>query len=103
MVSTILHRWVIPYGVQVGVGLVCWVLCSVAAAVYAAQTESAVLPTLVTWNEWLGALVLIPALFSISAPKVRPAMGMARWIAATVLGLDILVRALFGLGWQPFF
>jgi hypothetical protein len=102
MVTTILHRWVMPNSRQLVVGLVCWVLCSVAAVAFASQSGAPWLPTIVTWNEWLVAIVLIPVLFSIGATGPRAAMRWARWIAATVFGLDLLVRALFRLGWQPF-
>ncbi len=99
MASTTWNRWVTPYSNYLWVGLFFWVLCSVAAAVYAAQSGLARLPTVVTWNEWLVAIILIPALLGVGA---RGTLRWAKWIAATVLGLDILVRAFFGLGWQPF-
>lgn len=98
MVSMFLHRWVTPYRGRIGVGLGCWGLCSVAAVVYASQSGATRLPIVVTWNEWLVALLLIPALVSGGSVAV-----WLRWTAAIVFGLDLLVRALFRLGWQPFF
>jgi len=102
MVGTILHRWVTPNSTYLGVGLGCWVLCSGAAAFYAARFSLDLLPTIVTWNEWLIAIILIPALLNVGAPRVRARLVWVRWIAATVFAMDLLVRAFFGLGWQPF-
>jgi len=61
------------------------------------------------WCEWFAALVLLPYAFSFGAfGRWGSERGLA-WVAGgwrvalVVFALDLVLRAVLGLGWEPYF
>ncbi|MFZ5816896.1 MAG: hypothetical protein ACOY93_16645 [Bacillota bacterium] len=82
-------------------GLGAWALLGVGGAVHAHFAQLPALQVIVTWNEWFAALLLLPLLFT-GRMRGNPLARKAYAAVLVVFALDLLVRALFGLGWQPF-
>lgn len=91
------------------------VVLAVAGWIHARVALLPELPLILTYWEWCAALLLLPSLatlgIAIRGPRrgghdrpSRPALvSMGYVLAMAVLSVDLLVRALFGLGWEPFF
>lgn len=67
-------------------------------------------PRLITaWAEWFTALVLFPYVFSFGAlgrwgaERGHKLVTLGWVVALEVFALDLLLRALLGLGWEPYF
>lgn len=96
-------------------GPAAWALLALAGWLHARITGLPVLPLILTYDEWFAALLLLPSLATLGATMREPEHGGAgarsrltllrkgHVPALTVFALDLLVRALFGLGWEPFF
>jgi hypothetical protein len=96
-------------------GPAAWVLLALAGWLHARMTGLPVLPLILTYDEWFAALLLLPSLATLGAAAREPEHGgagvrsrltlvrMGYVPALIVFSLDLLVRALFGLGWEPFF
>jgi hypothetical protein len=95
--------------------LALWALLGVVAWVHAQLAGLPARQLIVTYWEWSVALLLLPFLATIGTTipgpnrrgpdtPARPALiSMGYVIALVIFSLDLLVRALFGLGWEPFF
>ncbi len=96
-----------------GAGL--WALVLAGAYAYATKHGLPLWPTVVTWEEWTVAVGLIPTAFTallgiISTDDIKNRTGRQMVALAQRLGglllvtyvLDLLTRAVFGLGWKPF-
>ncbi|HLN63228.1 MAG TPA: hypothetical protein VK464_16960 [Symbiobacteriaceae bacterium] len=96
-----------------GAGL--WAVVFAGAYAYAGKHGLPLWPTVVTWDEWTVAVGLIPAAFAAllgisSTDDVKNRTGRHMVALAQRLGglllvtyvLDLLTRAVFGLGWKPF-
>ncbi|HWH69233.1 MAG TPA: hypothetical protein VNT26_07595 [Candidatus Sulfotelmatobacter sp.] len=93
-------------------GLLLWVLLAAGATLYASQQGGDVWQQIVTWDEWavaLGLLVrfLIPIFRKSEVVDKRGRrvigwLGDMTWALAVVFALDLLARAVLGLGWEPF-
>lgn len=97
----------------VGAGL--WVVVFAGAYVYAGNHGLPLWPTVVTWDEWAVSVGLIPAGFAALLGIIRTddlknrtgrrLVALAQRLALPLLvtfGLDLLTRAVMGLGWKPF-
>jgi hypothetical protein len=67
-------------------------------------------PRVITaWCEWFAALVFAPYVFSFGAfgrwgSERSIGLVVAGWrVALVVFALDLLMRALLSLGWEPYF
>ncbi len=96
-------------------GVVLWLALATAGAGSANATGLPVWETIVTWDEWAVSLLLLPqGLFwliaivrreDVANPFVRRLVSGARalaWSALPLFALDLLTRAVLGLGWKPF-
>jgi len=103
-------RWLILVG-----GVVLWGLLAAGAALFATMKGLPVWPVIVTWDEWVAALVTLPmfvmAALGIFTPEefkgrrtraVMRALYLVSPAVAVVFVLDLISRAVLGLGWQPF-
>lgn len=95
-------------------GPVVWLLLVLAGWVHARLTGLPALELILTWQEWFVALLLLPYLLTMGTTirgpgrggdkPVRPSLvSMGYVLALTVLALDLMTRAIFGVGWAPFF
>jgi hypothetical protein len=104
-----------PYLIWLLVGVVVWAGLAAGAAAQARARGMAVWPAVVTWDEWLVAVAVIPRMILFVLGILQPDDVAARWgkrpvvwinmaavAALVVFALDLAVRALFGLGWKPF-
>lgn len=104
-----------PYVGWLLLGVVAWLGLAVGAALQARSAGSALWPTVVTWDEWVVAIALVPRaiLFILGimmtddvqarwGRRVTGAINWLAWSALVVFALDLAVRAVFGLGWKPF-
>lgn len=105
-----------PYQMHMGAGVILWVLLALTGWVLAGLQGQPVLPLMLTLQEWVAAVLLLPAfllaivaIFQVRDVKAVWAQRMIRGIhllsrmGATVFVLDILTRILFGLGFKPFY
>lgn len=94
-------------------GPVVWLLLALAGWIHARLAGLPVLETIVTYDEWFAALLLLPLLGTIGTSVRGPSRGRDRpdrpalvsmgfVLALIIFALDLIVRALFGLGWEPF-
>jgi hypothetical protein len=88
-----------------GVGL--WIALAAGGGIWAAAAGRPVLPLIVTLDEWVAALFFL-SLGRSERPQataqdrfISVAVRL-RWAASTVFVLDLITRAIFGLGWKPF-
>lgn len=109
-----LTAWFRSYRIVWLLSPVVWVLLALAGGLHARMTGLPALELIVTYQEWFAALLLLPILVTIGTTIRGPSRGrdkpyrpslvsMGYVLALTVFSLDLLVRALFGLGWEPFF
>lgn len=93
-------------------GVLLWVLLAAGATIYATTNSLNVWEQIVTWDEWavaIGLLIrfLVP-IFRRSEVVSRRGqwfvglMGDMTWALAVVFLLDLLTRAVLGLGYEPF-
>ncbi|MDB4896111.1 MAG: hypothetical protein JWN15_2373 [Firmicutes bacterium] len=96
-----------------GVGL--WIALAAGGGIWAAAAGRPVLPLIVTLDEWVAALFFLAPLLAFmlslgrsespqAAAQVRFISVAVRlgWAASAVFVLDLITRAIFGLGWKPF-
>ncbi|HYG60695.1 MAG TPA: hypothetical protein VD902_21685 [Symbiobacteriaceae bacterium] len=113
--SQILVLWWQVRWKRVAAGAAVWAAVAVTAALFANASGRPVWPTIVTWDEWLVAIGLLPFLamwllgirdeedFARPAARrvIRAFLSMGTGMLVVFL-LDILTRFVFGLGWKPF-
>ncbi|MDF2629771.1 MAG: hypothetical protein K0R39_3602 [Symbiobacteriaceae bacterium] len=93
-------------------GVLAWVLLALGAAAYASAKGLDTWKLIVTWDEWVVAIGLLPRLAvpifrksemaDATARRVVSWAGEFTWVLFVILVLDLVVRATFGLGWEPF-
>lgn len=95
--------------VTVLAGLLVFAVLAGAGSLHGALLGLSAPPLITAWAEWFSALVLFPYVFSFGAlgrwASERGHRLIARaWVVALVVfALDLLFRAVFGLGWEPYF
>lgn len=100
---------------RLALGAGAWVLLAAAGAAWAASAGRPLLPAVVTVDEWAVALLLLPTVVlwafgvvqqdELVRDGARKVIGAARGIGAVamvIFALDLMTRAVFGLGWKPF-
>lgn len=109
-----LFRWLAAHRIPLLLALPVFGLLAAGASIHARTTQQPVLLLITAWAEWFVALLLLPF----------PILAMGNWLAGRVLGvprkrlaplsagyalalavfaLDLIFRAAFGLGWDPYF
>jgi hypothetical protein len=110
---------IIHWGQQAGRALLpgagLWVLLALGGGLYAWVQGGPVLPTIVTWDEWVAAVFFLGPFIVFTMNVVhrgtRESRGEDRFVDVSarlgraglaVFLLDLIIRAAFGLGWKPF-
>jgi hypothetical protein len=93
-------------------GVLAWVVLALGAAAYAGANGLHAWKLIVTWDEWVVAMglfirFLVPIfrrseMVNTSARRIVGWAGEATWALFVILVLDLVARAVLGLGWQPF-
>lgn len=93
-------------------GVLAWVLLALGAAAYATSNGLDAWKLVVTWDEWVVAVGLIPRVLvpifrksEVADPTARRVVawfGEFTWVLFVILVLDLVARAVLGLGWEPF-
>ena len=101
------RRWI-----ALAAGVLLWGAVAVAAILYANRLGLSPWHRVVTWDEWLVALGLLVRIavpiFRKSEMKDERAQRVVGWVGEftgallVVFALDLMTRALLGLGWEPF-
>lgn len=108
-----LAAWFRSYRLVWMLGPVVWALLALAGLIHARLAGLPVWEVIVTWHEWFAALLWLPLLATIGT-TIRgyargrdrsdrpPLVSMGYLLALIVFALDLAVRAILGLGWDPF-
>ncbi len=136
-------RWFKQNRLYLLAGTLLWMIIAGASWQYARNSGKPYLPTMVTWDEWAVAVLLLPRLGTVFLKALNQMTRSSRmstavqnvmyggrteavvrevhedlaanansakagWVSrldavtATTFVLDLLIRGVFGLGWQPF-
>lgn len=114
MAQTLLPWWQARWK-RIMVGIALWGALAAAAGAFAASRGLPLWETVVTWDEWFVAIALfvyVPV--ALGGPtdeemRLQPtkkkliyAVRATGLVLLVVFLLDLLVRLVFGLGWEPF-
>jgi hypothetical protein len=104
--------WVKERWMAWAAGVLAWVLLALGASAYATSTGLDPWRLTVTWDEWVVAIGLLPRLIvpifrksEMVDPVARRAVawvGEFTWVLFVIFILDLVARAVLGLGWEPF-
>jgi len=98
--------------VLAGVGL--WLILGAAGWSRAVRMGTSPARTVVTWDEWAAALLLLPLLGVLGGAGVNAVrhegharantgrLNRAMVAGGVVLALDLVLRVVLGLGWEPY-
>jgi|GEM_PF-2109998 len=106
-------NWVRNYRPVLWIAPAALVLIAVGGYTHARLSGLPVLETILTWDEWFAAILFLPLVATIGTRlrgpsrgydrPVRPALvSMGYVLGLLVFGADLLIRAMLGLGWDPF-
>lgn len=90
-------------------GFLTFIVLVTLASVHGALTGLSVPQLITAWAEWFSALVLFPYAFSFGAlgrwgeERGHRLVTLGWQVALEVFALDLLMRAVLGLGWEPYF
>lgn len=93
-------------------GVLLWIAVAGAATAYSRSHGLNAWQQVVTWDEWLVAVGLLPRVLipifqknEMKDPAARRVVGWVgdfSWALLVVFLLDLIARAVLGLGWEPF-
>ncbi|HYF93567.1 MAG TPA: hypothetical protein VD969_15240 [Symbiobacteriaceae bacterium] len=92
--------WLRERWLALAAGVLLWGAVALAATLYANQRDISPWHRVVTWDEWLVAIGLLVCI--VVPRRLAGWMGMLPWALLVVFALDLLTRAVLGLGWVPF-
>lgn len=109
--SASMVAWLNRYRLALVMGPAVWVVLALAAWIHAYMGGLPTLPLILTYAEWCAAILLLPVLVTVGASvrgvqqaSERPSrLTMGYVLALSVLAIDVVIRALSGIGWEPFF
>ncbi len=106
-------EWVRSYRTVLWIAPVALLMIALGGMIHARVAGLPVLETILTWAEWFAAILFLPIIATIGTQLRGPSRGvgqptrpalvsMGYVLALLVFGADLLVRAVLGLGWEPF-